>query len=62
MERGKFRGAEFDDQEVAVLLRGFGRRFRQELELPERLPLRIAALVRRLDEADRSFASRAGRE
>lgn len=60
VEREKFRGAEFDDHEAAVLVRGFGRRFRQELALPERLPLRIAALLRRLDDAD-GVVSRAER-
>lgn len=48
----KFRQTEFEDREVEVLVRGFGRRFREELELPERLPHRIAALVRELGEAD----------
>jgi len=53
VKKFRLRQREVEDGEVDILVRGFGRRFREELELPERLPHRIAALVRQLGEADR---------
>lgn len=48
----KFR-QELEEGEADILVRGFGRRFREELALPERLPHRIAALVRQLGDTER---------
>lgn len=47
-----------DPREVAVLVRGFGRRFREDLPVNHELPVEIAALIDAISHAERRSRAR----